>query len=84
MNLKDLHAETLDGHRVEVCGNIGTVKDCDGILRNGGEGVGLYVLNSYLWIIELYQLKKNNTKLTKEVAEAMEGQGYYPYYGYRR
>lgn len=40
--LKDLPAITLDGHQVEVCGNIGTVKDCDGVNRNGGEGVGLY------------------------------------------
>ena len=35
--LKDLPAETLDGHRVEVCSNIGTVKDTDGAKRNGAE-----------------------------------------------
>lgn len=40
--LKDLPAVTLDGHHVEVCANIGTVKDCDGAERNGAEGVGLY------------------------------------------
>ena len=35
--LKDLPAETLDGHRIEVAGNIGTIRDVDGVLRNGGE-----------------------------------------------
>jgi len=40
--LKDLPAETKDGHRIEIVANIGTPKDVDGVLRNGGEGVGLY------------------------------------------
>lgn len=33
---------TLDGHEVELAGNIGTPKDVEGVLANGGEGVGLY------------------------------------------
>lgn len=33
---------TVDGHEVELAGNIGTPKDVDGVLTNGGEGVGLY------------------------------------------
>ncbi|SJZ94324.1 phosphoenolpyruvate--protein phosphotransferase [Selenihalanaerobacter shriftii] len=40
--LKNLPAETKDGHRVEVAANIGTPKDVPGVLRNGGEGIGLY------------------------------------------
>ena len=40
LKMKDLPAITLDGHHVEVCGNVGTVKDCAGVIRNGGEGVG--------------------------------------------
>jgi phosphotransferase system enzyme I (PtsI) len=40
--LRDLPAETLDGHKVEVCANIGTPKDVEGALRNGAEGVGLF------------------------------------------
>ena len=40
--LKDLPAITLDGHQVEVCANIGTVRDVAGAERNGAEGVGLY------------------------------------------
>ena len=40
--LKDQPAETIDGHRVEIVGNIGSPADVEGVLDNGGEGVGLY------------------------------------------
>ena len=38
----DAKSITLDGHEVELAGNIGTPKDVNGVLVNGGEGVGLY------------------------------------------
>ncbi|EGR2796587.1 phosphoenolpyruvate-protein phosphotransferase PtsI [Vibrio navarrensis] len=72
--LKDLHAETLDGHRVEVCGNIGTVKDCDGILRNGGEGVGLYRTEFLFMDRDALPTEEEQYQAYKEVAEAMDGQ----------
>ncbi|MBE4592444.1 phosphoenolpyruvate--protein phosphotransferase [Vibrio navarrensis] len=72
--LKDLHAETLDGHRVEVCGNIGTVKDCDGILRNGGEGVGLYRTEFLFMDRDALPTEEEQYQAYKEVAQAMEGQ----------
>lgn len=40
--LRELPAETADGHRVELAGNIGTPDDVKGVLKNGGEGIGLY------------------------------------------
>ena len=40
--LKDAESVTLDGHKVELAGNIGTPNDVEGVLNNGGEGVGLY------------------------------------------
>ncbi|MDU2224879.1 MAG: phosphoenolpyruvate--protein phosphotransferase [Haemophilus parainfluenzae] len=40
--LKDLPAVTLDGHKVDVVANIGTIRDCEGAHRNGAAGVGLY------------------------------------------
>ncbi|NLC55179.1 MAG: phosphoenolpyruvate--protein phosphotransferase [Erysipelothrix sp.] len=40
--LKDEKTITTDGHQVELAGNIGNAKDVDGVLHNGGEGVGLY------------------------------------------
>ncbi|EKO3487912.1 phosphoenolpyruvate-protein phosphotransferase PtsI [Vibrio fluvialis] len=72
--LKDLHAETLDGHRVEVCGNIGTVKDCDGIIRNGGEGVGLYRTEFLFMDRDALPTEEEQYQAYKEVAEAMEDQ----------
>lgn len=72
--LKDLHAETLDGHRVEVCGNIGTVKDCDGIIRNGGEGVGLYRTEFLFMDRDALPTEEEQYVAYKEVAEAMNGE----------
>lgn len=40
--LKDAESITTDKHHVELVGNIGTPNDVDGVLANGGEGVGLY------------------------------------------
>ncbi len=40
--LKDLEAVTLDGRKIELVGNIGEPGDVEGILKNGGTGVGLY------------------------------------------
>ncbi|MGE5678734.1 MAG: phosphoenolpyruvate--protein phosphotransferase [Pseudomonadota bacterium] len=35
-------AVTKDGRRVEISGNIGTPADMEGVLANGGEGIGLF------------------------------------------
>lgn len=40
--MKDKESLSKDGHRVEIAGNIGTPKDIDKVIENGGEGVGLY------------------------------------------
>ncbi|UDG79279.1 Phosphoenolpyruvate-protein phosphotransferase [Candidatus Ecksteinia adelgidicola] len=40
--LKDLPAITLDGHQVNICANIGTIRDIESAKRNGAEGIGLY------------------------------------------
>ncbi len=71
--LKDLPAITLDNHRVEVCGNIGTVKDCDGVNRNGGEGVGLYRTEFLFMDRTALPTEEEQYKAYKEVAEAMHG-----------
>ncbi len=72
--LKDLSAETKDGHRVEICGNIGTVKDCEGVLRNGGEGVGLYRTEFLFMDRDSLPTEEEQYKAYREVAEAMNGQ----------
>ncbi|MBP0724711.1 phosphoenolpyruvate--protein phosphotransferase [Bacillus sp. RG28] len=40
--LKNEPTVTKDGHHVELVANIGTPNDVEGVLNNGGEGVGLY------------------------------------------
>ncbi|MDO4378370.1 MAG: phosphoenolpyruvate--protein phosphotransferase [Erysipelotrichia bacterium] len=40
--LKDKETVTVDGHKIELVGNIGTPDDVNGVIENGGEGVGLY------------------------------------------
>ncbi|WP_277587519.1 phosphoenolpyruvate--protein phosphotransferase [Psychrobacillus antarcticus] len=40
--LKNKQTITLDGIQVEVAANIGTPKDVESVLGNGGEGIGLY------------------------------------------
>jgi phosphotransferase system enzyme I (PtsI) len=40
--LRDMPAETLDGHRVTLLGNIEFPHEADVVLAKGGEGIGLY------------------------------------------
>jgi len=40
--LKDKPSVSVDGHRVELVGNIGSPADVDAVNTNGGEGVGLF------------------------------------------
>lgn len=71
--LKDLPAETLDGHRIEVVGNIGTIRDVDGVLRNGGEGVGLYRTEFLFMDRNQLPTEEEQFEAYKEVVEAMNG-----------
>ncbi len=71
--LKELPAETLDGHRIEVCGNIGTIRDVEGVLRNGGEGVGLYRTEFLFMDRAQLPTEEEQFQAYKEVVEAMEG-----------
>ncbi|UJF19797.1 phosphoenolpyruvate-protein phosphotransferase PtsI [Vibrio sp. SS-MA-C1-2] len=72
--LKDLPAITLDGHQVEVCSNIGTLKDCDGAERNGAEGVGLYRTEFLFMDRDSLPTEEIQFQSYKAVAEAMTGQ----------
>lgn len=42
LKLKELPAETSDGHAVELCANIGNPLDAKNVLQYGAEGIGLY------------------------------------------
>ncbi|TCJ03186.1 phosphoenolpyruvate--protein phosphotransferase [Cytobacillus praedii] len=38
----ELPSMSADGHSVEIAGNIGKPEDVDAVLKNGGEGIGLF------------------------------------------
>lgn len=40
--LIEVKTVTKSGKRIEVCGNIGKAQDVDGVLANGGDGIGLF------------------------------------------
>ncbi|WAT06410.1 phosphoenolpyruvate-protein phosphotransferase PtsI [Rouxiella badensis] len=69
--LKDLPAITLDGHQVEVCANIGTVRDVAGAERNGAEGVGLYRTEFLFMDRDSLPTEEEQFQAYKAVAEAM-------------
>ena len=72
--LKDLPAVTLDGHQVEVCANIGTVRDIAGAERNGAEGVGLYRTEFLFMDRDSLPGEEEQFKAYKAVAEGMGSQ----------
>ncbi|MEX0446473.1 phosphoenolpyruvate-protein phosphotransferase PtsI [Xenorhabdus sp. SGI246] len=72
--LKDLPAITLDGHQVEVCANIGTVRDIKGAERNGAEGVGLYRTEFLFMDRDSLPTEEEQFEAYKAVAEAVGNQ----------
>ncbi|MEE6076397.1 phosphoenolpyruvate-protein phosphotransferase PtsI [Avibacterium paragallinarum] len=71
--LKDLPAVTLDGHRVDVVANIGTIRDVEGADRNGAEGVGLYRTEFLFMDRDQLPTEEEQFIAYKEVVEAMNG-----------
>ena len=71
--LKELPAVTLDGHKIEVAGNIGTIRDVDGVLRNGGESVGLYRTEFLFMDRTALPGEEEQFQAYKEIVEAMGG-----------
>lgn len=65
---------SLDGHEVELAGNIGTPKDVAGVIENGGDGVGLY-RTEFLYMDSENDFPDEEAQFIayKEVLEAMEG-----------
>lgn len=72
--LKDLPAIALDGHQVEVCANIGTVRDVEGAERNGAEGVGLYRTEFLFMDRDALPTEEEQFAAYKAVAEACGSQ----------
>ena len=71
--VKMLPAETKDGHKVEVVGNIAAPKDVKGVLENGGEGVGLFRTEFLYMSSPELPTEDVQFEVYKEVAEALHG-----------
>ncbi|MDG6882034.1 Phosphoenolpyruvate-protein phosphotransferase [Phocoenobacter uteri] len=71
--LKDLPAQTLDGHHIEVASNIGTIRDVDGALRNGAEAIGLYRTEFLFMDRSALPTEQEQFEAYKEIVEAMDG-----------
>lgn len=64
---------TKDGIKVELAANIGTPKDVEGILRNDGEGIGLY-RTEFLYIDrDRLPSEDEQFEAYREVAERLKG-----------
>ena len=71
--LKDKPSISLDGHHVELAGNIGTPKDVEGVLRHGGEGIGLYRTEFLYMNADHFPTEDEQFEAYKEVLEGMQG-----------
>ena len=71
--LKDDPSVTADGKQFELAGNIGTPRDLDGVLSNGGEAVGLYRTEFLYMDSEELPTEDEQFEAYKEVLEGMGG-----------
>lgn len=71
-SLRGAKTVSKDGFEVELVTNIGTPKDVDGILRNDGEGVGLYRTEFLYMDREMLPTEEEQFEAYKEVAERLK------------
>ncbi len=64
---------TTDGHEVELAGNIGGFKDVEGVLKNGGEGVGLFRTEFLYMDNDHFPTEEEQFEAYKAVLEGMGG-----------
>lgn len=64
---------TKDGHQVELAGNIGGFKDVEGVLKNGGEGVGLFRTEFLYMDNDHFPTEDEQFEAYKSVLEGMQG-----------
>ena len=71
--LVDAKTITTDGHQVELAGNIGGIKDVEGVLKNGGEGVGLFRTQFLYMDSDHFPTEEEQFEAYKAVLEGMGG-----------
>jgi len=72
--MKDQPSVSNDGHKVLLVGNIGSVADVEGVLANGGEGVGLF-RTEFLYMKSENDFPDEDTQFAayKQVLEGVNG-----------
>ena len=71
--MKNEKSVTTDGHEVELAGNIGGFKDVEGVLTNGGEGVGLFRTEFLYMDSDHFPTEDEQFEAYKQVLEGMQG-----------
>ncbi len=71
--IRDHPAETLDGHRVSLCANIGLLTDIDFAHSHGAQGVGLYRTEIPFLAHHDFPTEEQQYHLYCRVVEGMEG-----------
>lgn len=69
--LKDLSAETLDGHKIELAANIELSEEIPSILAHGAEGIGLYRTEYFYMNRKDLPTEEEHYEAYREVAEAV-------------
>ena len=64
---------STDGHEVELAGNIGGIKDVEGVLKNGGEGIGLFRTEFLYMDSDHFPTEDEQFEAYKAVLEGMGG-----------
>jgi phosphotransferase system enzyme I (PtsI) len=69
--LRDLPAETLDGHRVELSANIELEEELEFVKFQGADGIGLYRSESLLLGKEVFPSEEEQYKAYRRIAKAI-------------
>lgn len=69
--LRDLPAQTLDGHRIILSGNIELPDDVPGLVEEGAEGIGLF-RTEFLYLGEQFPTEEQQYEKYLEVARAVK------------
>ncbi len=72
--LKGKETITIDGTKIKVCANIGTVQDVDAVIANDAEGIGLFRSEFLYFESEDYPTEETQFAVYKKVLESMPDQ----------
>ncbi len=64
---------SVDGHEVELAGNIGNAKDAEQVVANGGEGVGLFRTEFLYMDNDHFPTEEEQFEVYKQVLQTLEG-----------